>query len=64
MTCCMMLVERLESHLTQIDCEEDGRLSNKGRIKPILVSKPMEELQKMIERQTNALTLLLTACNW
>ena len=64
MSCCQALVGRMGSKVSELNYKENGKLDNKSRVKLVFGGKSMEEIQKMVERQTNALTLLLTACNW
>jgi hypothetical protein len=63
-TCCEILVENIDAQVSSMLRKPDGTLEVSGKLKLILSSKEMDNLQKMIERQTSALTLLLTACNW
>jgi hypothetical protein len=62
--CCKTLVGKIDAQLSALQQESDGSLGMASRIKFILRSHDIEGIQKMIERQTNTLTLLLTACNW
>ena len=64
LTCCQMLLGKMNVHLSDLRCKDDGRLDTASRIRLITGGKPMQELQKMVKRQTNALSLVLIACNW
>ena len=61
--CCQMLVSRIEHQLSEMHLNGAG-LDAASKVKLTVGGKSMEEVQKMLERQTSALTLLLTACNW
>lgn len=63
--CCKTLVGKIDGQLSTLQQNSsDGSLATASKIKLILGSHDIEGLQKMIERQTNTLTLLLTACTW
>lgn len=64
MTCCEMLVGKMDAQISELHRTADNALDAGSKIKVLFASKTIEDLQKLIERQTNALTLLLTACNW
>ena len=62
-SCCRMLVGKISTWLAEM--QKTGKsLDVVSKVKLVLHGSDMHHLQKMIERQTNALTLLLTACNW
>jgi guanine nucleotide-binding protein G(i) subunit alpha len=68
-TCCRMLVGKIDTHLSEMNQGAvfpgaRNTLGVESKIKLVFKSGELEDLQKMLERQTNALTLLLTACNW
>lgn len=65
-SCCKMIIERIDERLPELRPWPDATLTldRRDRVRLALGTGKMEELQKMLERQTNALTLLLTACNW
>ena len=63
-TCCRMLVGKIDAHLSDMNQGAENTLGVESKIKLVFKSGELEDLQKMLERQTNALTLLLTACNW
>ncbi|KAI0443853.1 hypothetical protein F4803DRAFT_294885 [Xylaria telfairii] len=59
--CCHRLVSKVESYTNEIVIDECGEISLETRAKLRIAkdTKTLEELQKMIDRQTNALSLLL-----
>jgi len=61
--CCQILSSRLYEELAEVEKYSGGTLSTGGKANFVLKSSGMAELQNMIDRQTSALTLLLTACN-
>lgn len=63
-TCCRRLVARIDSEVSDLVRDDENGLDSKGKLKLMVKNGKLEELQKMVERQTNALTLLLTVCNW
>lgn len=63
LTCCKALVERMRCQLSKFHLNADAKLDTASKIKLILGGKFMDDIQKMVERQT-ALNLLLTACGW
>lgn len=63
--CCRTLIGKIEAHLARLQLGEEKKL--KRMSKAILVldgKKSMDRIAKMLERQTGALNLLLTACHW
>jgi hypothetical protein len=62
--CCNALVSRLESHLTALDRDSSGQLTRLGKFRLMAGGQNIGDIQKMVEQQTGALNLLLTACNW
>ena len=63
-TCCRMLIDEIDSQVSNFHRIAENGLSSQGKLKLIVKNGTLEELQKMVGRQTNALTLLLTVCNW
>lgn len=61
--CCKSLVSRLDSHLGSLRRDASGQLGTIAKVKLILGGRNIGEIQKMVEQQTGALNLLLTACN-
>ena len=62
--CCRAFVQRIDLQVSGLRLKETLKLDKASRAKLLFGGKSMEEIQKMLERQTNALSLLLTACNW
>jgi guanine nucleotide-binding protein G(i) subunit alpha len=63
-TCCRMLVHRIDSQVEDLQQNSGTGLDALNKIKLVVKNGTLEELQKMVDRQTSALTLLLTVCNW
>jgi hypothetical protein len=63
-SCCRMLITMLQSHVSELHQNAGNTLDFENKMKLIVKNGTLEELQKMVERQTIAFTLLLTACNW
>ena len=59
-TCCKTLVENVDANLSRLKRDQDGKLDMSAKIKLVFGSN-MDELPKMIERQTVALTAILSA---
>jgi guanine nucleotide-binding protein G(i) subunit alpha len=58
MTCCRMLISRMDAEISELYQQSTETLDTASKVKLIFEGKTMDELQKMIERQTDALTLL------
>lgn len=63
-TCSRMLVRRMDSEIEDLQQNSGIGLDAQNKIKLVFKNGALEELQKMVDRQTSALTLLLTVCNW
>ncbi|OBT69586.1 hypothetical protein VE03_00846 [Pseudogymnoascus sp. 23342-1-I1] len=63
-TCCRMLVRRMDSEVEDLQQKSGTGLDAQSKIKLLIKNGTLEELQKMVDRQTGALTLLLTVCNY
>ncbi|KAH8710057.1 hypothetical protein GQ44DRAFT_776823 [Phaeosphaeriaceae sp. PMI808] len=61
--CCRLLIIRVESFFSDLASLAEKPLDFSNRFKVVFGSTGPESIQKLIERQTSALTLLLTACN-
>ena len=59
--CCRMLVGKIDD---EVEGMEVGELDGREKIRMVMKNGTLEDLQKMVDRQTSALTLLLTVCNW
>jgi guanine nucleotide-binding protein G(i) subunit alpha len=62
--CCKLLVKSVDDQLAKLQCGTNSRLDTESRLRIVFENKVCENFQMYIQRQTNALTLLLTACNW
>ncbi|KAH8588319.1 hypothetical protein B0O99DRAFT_693603 [Bisporella sp. PMI_857] len=60
---CQLLVNKIETCTNAIGGNGQSPLEWKARFRVLRDSKALEGLQKTIDRQTNSLSLLLTACN-
>jgi hypothetical protein len=61
-TYCRMLVRRIDTEVEDLQRNIRIGLDAQNKIKLLLKNEALEELQKIIDRQTSALTLL-TICN-
>lgn len=62
--CCKMLVKSMDDQLAKLQCGTNSSLDTESRLRIVFENKVCENFQLYIQRQTNALVLLLTACNW
>ena len=62
--CCRMLVQTMDNQIADLVLDEANGLDLPSKIKVVFETKISEDFQKYIDRQTSALNLLLTACNW
>ncbi len=62
--CCRMLIQTMDDQLSKLDSTHNDRLDIGSKIRIMLEAKTSQDFQTFIGRQTSALTLLLTACNW
>ena len=62
-SCCKILVCRMDSVVSDIH-QGSTAFDKESKIKVLFKNGTLERLRKMIERQTNVFTLLLTACDW
>ncbi|KAK3332562.1 hypothetical protein B0T19DRAFT_415985 [Cercophora scortea] len=61
--CCRLLMERIDRELSSLQRAEGNRLDVASKITLLFKTGGMKDVQNMIDLQTNALVLLLTACN-
>jgi guanine nucleotide-binding protein G(i) subunit alpha len=61
--CCKMLTHKMDSEILQLYQNAENKLDSQSKVKLMVKNGTLESLQKMVERQTSALTLLLTVCN-
>jgi hypothetical protein len=59
---CGILVEKVDAEVSKLQINRDGALDKSSKTR-IVFWNNMDDLSKMIERQTNALTLLLSVCH-
>ena len=62
--CCRMLVNKMNAQVLELNRTANNTLDIRSKIRVVFGANTSEDLQKQIERQIGALTLLLTACNW
>ncbi|KAJ2971993.1 hypothetical protein NUW58_g9277 [Xylaria curta] len=64
MKCCRTLITEIDGSVRDVyNATTTGDLSLKGKAKFVLSSTSMEDVLRMVDRQTSSMTLLLTACN-
>ena len=63
-SCCRMLVKSMDDQISKLDWNNANALDLRSKSKVVFERKTYEDFQKYIDRQTSALNLLLTACNW
>jgi hypothetical protein len=63
-SCCRLLMNKIESFFFDLTQLTERPLDLREKFKIVFGSSGPESVQKLIEHQTSALTLLLTACNW
>ncbi|KAF2878518.1 G-protein alpha subunit-domain-containing protein [Massariosphaeria phaeospora] len=63
LSCCKVLVDKIDTLLSEIGRATNTPLDFNGKAKLIFGNRNLNDVQKLLERQTSALTLLLTACN-
>lgn len=63
-SCCKLLMDKVESFFSNLAQLIEKPLDLRDRLKVAFGSSGPDGVQKLIEHQTSALTLLLTACNW
>ena len=63
-SCCKILTDRLEAIFNEAARVNNNPRDILGKLKVVYGIGALDELQKLVERQTSSLTLLLTACNW
>jgi hypothetical protein len=62
--CCQLLIGKIESFFSNLVDLTSKPLNLRQKFKVAFGSAGPEGVQRLIEHQTSALTLLLTACNW
>lgn len=61
---CELLVGKIDMLIGKLADDVGKPLAFKNIVKLVFKENSIEDVQKLIERQTSALALLLTACNW
>jgi hypothetical protein len=64
MSCCNLLILKINSLLPDLTELTESKPDFPGKMKVLFGSRNIDEAQKLIERQTSALGLLLSACSW
>ncbi|KAI1346304.1 hypothetical protein F5Y01DRAFT_27756 [Xylaria sp. FL0043] len=66
-TCCQLLIKKVDAFIREVQRDDvaggSSHLSFMGRAKMALSGSSIEDVLRMIDRQTNSMNLLLTACN-
>lgn len=62
--CCNLLIRLLDENIAKLEYSENDALSFENRVRLVLDSKGIEECQSRLDRQINALNLILTAFQW
>ncbi|KAH7139506.1 G-protein alpha subunit-domain-containing protein [Dendryphion nanum] len=63
LSCIELLVSRIDLFLSELDQTTDTSLDFKGKLKLVFNNRNLDDVQKLIQCQTSALSLLLTACH-
>jgi hypothetical protein len=63
-SCYRLLISRIESFFTDLAQLTEKPLDLRNKFKVVFGSAGPESVQRLLERQASALTLLLAACNW
>ncbi|KAF2105557.1 hypothetical protein BDV96DRAFT_560251 [Lophiotrema nucula] len=63
LSCCQLLASRLDRDLSSLGDQPGGRLPLAAKAKFVVKNNSLAEIQRMVDSQIAALTLLLTACN-
>lgn len=61
---CSLLVTSLDDKVTKLETKTAGQLSSKGKTSFLLAEKDLEHYLTLLDRQVNALSLLLVASQW
>lgn len=62
--CCRILLTKLRELMDSLPKKTNSALNFQSKIKLVFGKKGIDDIQNLLEHQTNALNLLLTACNW
>lgn len=61
--CCRMLINKIDAEVARFQMTPGNELDVTRKFRLLLNGKDFENIQRMIDQQTGAFTLLLTACN-
>ncbi|KAL6399414.1 guanine nucleotide-binding protein alpha-3 subunit [Ilyonectria robusta] len=61
--CCRMLINKIDAEMASFQITPGNELDVASKFRLLLNGKDFENIQRMIGQQTEAFTLLLTACN-
>lgn len=61
--CCRTLINKIDGEVSQFQMTPENRLDVASKFRLLMKSKDFENVQRMIQQQTGALTLLFTASN-
>ncbi|KAI1630605.1 hypothetical protein F4809DRAFT_654690 [Biscogniauxia mediterranea] len=65
MKCCQSLISKIDEFMAEVNDDASGvnQLTLRGRAKITFSGASMEDVLRMVDRQTNSMNLLLNACN-
>jgi hypothetical protein len=61
--CCQLLIAKIDQEVSQFEKTISGELELGSKLTLLFKTKEMEQIKRMVDQQTQALTLLLSACN-
>ncbi|KAL3471430.1 G-protein alpha subunit-domain-containing protein [Aspergillus californicus] len=61
--CCKILLGKLYELISGLRLDRGQQLAFHSKVKLVFGNRTIEDIQKLLEQQTSAMTLLLTACN-
>jgi hypothetical protein len=62
--CCKVLLTKLKDLVDSLRQKRTNTLDFQSKLKLVFGKKSIDDIQKLLEHQTNALSLLLAACHW
>jgi hypothetical protein len=62
--CCKVLLTKLQDLVDSLRQKRTNTLDFQSKLKLVFGKKSIDNIQKLLEHQTNALSLLLAACHW
>ncbi|RGP78862.1 hypothetical protein FLONG3_3061 [Fusarium longipes] len=60
---CRLLIAKIDQEVSQFEKTISGELEFSSKLTLLFKTKEMEQINRMVDQQTQALTLLLSACN-